>query len=152
MNIFISTSNLLFKPHAPFFPLTPQISCLLQLMSLSQEVSISSNSTSHRCTSFSSNLGLQSFYQILKLILDLQVLSSSMSCSCERSKIRKDTKGDSKITKVFHHILEEDQKTHGKNDVVIDAKAVNGFQQQVNDLIDIGTLDAAIAIEADDEA
>ncbi|KAF7335903.1 hypothetical protein MSAN_02327400 [Mycena sanguinolenta] len=68
------------------------------------------------------------------------------------AKIRKDAKGDAKkITKAFRHILEEDQKTHGKNDVVIDDQAVDEFQQQVDDLIDISALDAATSVEGDAE-
>ncbi|KAJ6450182.1 hypothetical protein C8R45DRAFT_1114257 [Mycena sanguinolenta] len=69
------------------------------------------------------------------------------------AKIRKDAQGDlKKITKAFRHILEDNQKTHGKNDIVIDDKAVNEFQQQVDDLIDIGALDAATSAGADAEA
>ncbi|KAJ6556091.1 hypothetical protein B0H19DRAFT_1262202 [Mycena capillaripes] len=66
------------------------------------------------------------------------------------AKIRREANGDSKkITKAFRHILEEDQKTHGKNDVVLDDKAVDEFQQQVDDLIDIGAIDAATSVQAD---
>ncbi|KAJ7849128.1 hypothetical protein B0H14DRAFT_3452710 [Mycena olivaceomarginata] len=46
------------------------------------------------------------------------------------AKIRKDADGDlKKITKVFRHILDEDQKKHRKNDTVFDETAVDEFQQ-----------------------
>ncbi|KAJ7799764.1 hypothetical protein B0H14DRAFT_3491322 [Mycena olivaceomarginata] len=55
------------------------------------------------------------------------------------AKIRKDANGDlKKITKAFRHILDEDQKKHGKNNTVFDETAVDEFQQGVDDLIDIG--------------
>ncbi|KAJ6626598.1 hypothetical protein B0H10DRAFT_2210897 [Mycena sp. CBHHK59/15] len=66
------------------------------------------------------------------------------------AKIRKEADGDpKKITKAFRHILEEDQKLHGKNDVVLDETAVDEFQQGVDDLIDIGVIDAATSVQAD---
>ncbi|KAJ7939287.1 hypothetical protein B0H13DRAFT_2301048 [Mycena leptocephala] len=67
------------------------------------------------------------------------------------AKIRKEADGDpKKITKAFRHILEEDKKLHGKNDVVLDETAVDEFQQGVDDLIDIGVIDAATSVETDD--
>ncbi|KAJ7712527.1 hypothetical protein B0H14DRAFT_2645204 [Mycena olivaceomarginata] len=67
------------------------------------------------------------------------------------AKIRKDADGDSKkITKAFCHILDEDQKKHGKNDTVFDETAVDEFQQGVDDLIDIGVINAATSVPTDD--
>ncbi|KAJ7310905.1 hypothetical protein DFH08DRAFT_974066 [Mycena albidolilacea] len=66
------------------------------------------------------------------------------------AKIRKEADGDSKkITKVFRHILDEDQKKHGKNNTVFNETAVDEFQQGVDDLIDIGVINAATFVPTD---
>ncbi|KAJ7820844.1 hypothetical protein B0H14DRAFT_2599710 [Mycena olivaceomarginata] len=68
-----------------------------------------------------------------------------------KSSLESEADGDPKrITKAFRHILEDDQKLHGKNDVVLDDTAVNEFQQAVNDFIDIGVIDVATSVQADD--
>ncbi|KAJ7349929.1 hypothetical protein DFH08DRAFT_958862 [Mycena albidolilacea] len=70
------------------------------------------------------------------------------------AKIRKDADGDSKDYKIpsraFRHILDEDQKKHGKNDTVFDETAVDEFQQGVDDLIDIGVINAATSVPTND--
>ncbi|KAJ7797537.1 hypothetical protein B0H14DRAFT_2618837 [Mycena olivaceomarginata] len=65
------------------------------------------------------------------------------------AKIRKEADGDSKkITKVFRHILDKDQKKHGKNDTVFNEMAVDEVQQGVDNLIDIGVINVATFLPA----
>ncbi|KAJ7246182.1 hypothetical protein C8J57DRAFT_1360831 [Mycena rebaudengoi] len=65
-------------------------------------------------------------------------------------KIRKEAKCDAKkITKAFRHILTVDQNTHGTTDYVLDEKAVDEFQQTVDDVIDVGVVDAATTAHGD---
>ncbi|KAJ7508195.1 hypothetical protein B0H11DRAFT_2308408 [Mycena galericulata] len=70
------------------------------------------------------------------------------------ARIRKEAEGDAKkITKAFRALLTEDQSTHGVKDYELDEK-VDEFQQQVDELIDVGAIDAATSAQAaaDDEA
>ncbi|KAJ7687159.1 hypothetical protein B0H17DRAFT_1203820 [Mycena rosella] len=60
------------------------------------------------------------------------------------AKIRKQAKGDaSKIVKAFRQLLKADRKTHGVDDYELDEEAVDDFQQQVDDVID---MDAAMSV------
>ncbi|KAJ7689563.1 hypothetical protein B0H17DRAFT_1202204 [Mycena rosella] len=60
------------------------------------------------------------------------------------AKIRKQAKGDaSKIVKAFRQLLKADRKTHGVDDYELDEEAVDDFQQQVDDVID---MDAATSV------
>jgi hypothetical protein len=54
------------------------------------------------------------------------------------------------LSRVFRHILEDDQKLHRKNNVVRDETAVNEFQQAVNNFIDIRIIDVATSVQAND--
>ncbi|KAJ7223646.1 hypothetical protein C8J57DRAFT_1591723 [Mycena rebaudengoi] len=65
-------------------------------------------------------------------------------------KIRKEAKSDAKkITKAFRHILTVDQNTHGTTDYMLDEKAVDEFQQTVDNLIDVALVDAATTADGD---
>ncbi|KAJ7479924.1 hypothetical protein FB451DRAFT_1395490 [Mycena latifolia] len=58
--------------------------------------------------------------------------------------IRKKADGDSKkITKAFRFILTVDQELHGSKNYDLDEENVDGFQQDVDDVIDTNVLDAA---------
>ncbi|KAJ7281321.1 hypothetical protein C8J57DRAFT_1500023 [Mycena rebaudengoi] len=60
------------------------------------------------------------------------------------AKIRKQANGDAtKITKVFRHVLTVDQDKHGIKDYELDEKAIDDFQKTVDDVIDVGTVNAA---------
>ncbi|KAJ7700873.1 hypothetical protein B0H17DRAFT_925271, partial [Mycena rosella] len=60
------------------------------------------------------------------------------------AKIRKQAKGDaSKIVKAFRQLLKADRETHGVDDYELDEEAVDDFQQQVDDVID---MDAATSV------
>ncbi|KAJ7288600.1 hypothetical protein C8J57DRAFT_1280818, partial [Mycena rebaudengoi] len=59
-------------------------------------------------------------------------------------KIRKEAKGDAnKITKAFRHVLTIDQDTHGIKDYKLDERAVDDFQQTVDDVLDVHAANAA---------
>ncbi|KAJ7850380.1 hypothetical protein B0H14DRAFT_3665075 [Mycena olivaceomarginata] len=60
------------------------------------------------------------------------------------------TVGGSLDQQVFRHILDEDQRKHGKNNTVFDETAVDEFQQGVDDLVDIGVINMAMSVPADD--
>ncbi|KAJ6629916.1 hypothetical protein B0H10DRAFT_1775444, partial [Mycena sp. CBHHK59/15] len=58
--------------------------------------------------------------------------------------IRKQANGDSKkIAKAFRHILAADQDRHGSKDYELNDEYVDGFQQEVDDVIDANLVDAA---------
>ncbi|KAF7354470.1 hypothetical protein MVEN_01136200 [Mycena venus] len=60
------------------------------------------------------------------------------------AKIRKRVDGDSKqIIRAFRHILNADHNSHGVKDYTLDDETVDGFQQQVDDMIDANLVDAA---------
>ncbi|KAF7368442.1 hypothetical protein MVEN_00167200 [Mycena venus] len=60
------------------------------------------------------------------------------------SKIRNEANGDAKkITRVFCHILTQDQDKHGAKTYVLDEDTVDPFQHQVDKLINVGVIDAA---------
>ncbi|KAJ7221180.1 hypothetical protein C8J57DRAFT_1731840 [Mycena rebaudengoi] len=66
------------------------------------------------------------------------------------AKIRQEAKGDAvKLTKAFRHVLTHDQNTHGIKDYDLDEKAVDDFQQTVDDVIDVGVIDAATSAHTD---
>ncbi|KAJ7697138.1 hypothetical protein B0H17DRAFT_1197535 [Mycena rosella] len=66
------------------------------------------------------------------------------------AKIRKESGGDAgKIARAFRHILTVDQDKHGAKDYDLDEKTVDDFQQKVDDLIDVGAVDAATSAQAD---
>ncbi|KAJ6619621.1 hypothetical protein B0H10DRAFT_1946671 [Mycena sp. CBHHK59/15] len=63
--------------------------------------------------------------------------------------IRKKAEGDSrKITKAFRHILTTDQELHGSKDYDIAQENVDGFQQEVDYVIDANIFDAATTATA----
>ncbi|KAJ7661847.1 hypothetical protein B0H17DRAFT_1212096 [Mycena rosella] len=65
-------------------------------------------------------------------------------CARVALMIRKQAKGDaSKIVKAFHQLLKADRETHGVDDYELDEEAVDDFQQQVDDVID---MDAATSV------
>ncbi|KAF7378117.1 hypothetical protein MSAN_00236000 [Mycena sanguinolenta] len=65
------------------------------------------------------------------------------------AKIREDANSDAKkITKAFRHILTEDQNKHGKKTEYVLDEVVDDFQQQVDDLIDVGALEAVTSADA----
>jgi hypothetical protein len=53
------------------------------------------------------------------------------------------------LFRAFCHILTVDQNTHGTTDYVLDEKAVDEFQQTVDDVIDVGVVDAATTAHGD---
>ncbi|KAF8147461.1 hypothetical protein K438DRAFT_1626254, partial [Mycena galopus ATCC 62051] len=60
------------------------------------------------------------------------------------AEIRANAKGDAKrITRAFRHVLTQDQDKHGAKNYVLDENAVDNFQQQVDDVIDVSAIDAA---------
>ncbi|KAJ6614902.1 hypothetical protein B0H10DRAFT_1950308 [Mycena sp. CBHHK59/15] len=60
------------------------------------------------------------------------------------ANIRKHANGDSKkIAKAFRHILSVDQDAHGSKDYQLDDEKVDGFQQEVDDVINANLVDAA---------
>ncbi|KAJ7826165.1 hypothetical protein B0H14DRAFT_3874084 [Mycena olivaceomarginata] len=66
-------------------------------------------------------------------------------------KIRQQAEGDSvKLSRAFRQILTDDQNTHGVNDYKITEKVADEFQQQVDDIIDIRTIDAATCAQVID--
>ncbi|KAJ7698600.1 hypothetical protein B0H17DRAFT_1196707 [Mycena rosella] len=66
------------------------------------------------------------------------------------AKIRKESGGDAgKITRAFRHILTIDQDKHSAKDYDLDEKTVDNFQQKVDNLIDVGAVDAATSAQAD---
>jgi hypothetical protein len=44
--------------------------------------------------------------------------------------------------------LTEDQDKHGAKNYVLDENAVDGFQQQVDELIDVSSVDAATSAQS----
>ncbi|KAJ7229287.1 hypothetical protein C8J57DRAFT_1387612, partial [Mycena rebaudengoi] len=59
-------------------------------------------------------------------------------------KIHKEAKGDAnKITKAFRHVLTIDQDTHSIKDYELDDRAVDDFQQTVDDVLDVHAANAA---------
>ncbi|KAJ7900723.1 hypothetical protein B0H14DRAFT_3423333 [Mycena olivaceomarginata] len=61
------------------------------------------------------------------------------------AKIRSAAKGDAK--KIIRYTLNEDQDKHGAKSYVLDENAVDAFQQQVDELIDVGSIDAAMSAQ-----
>ncbi|KAF8187249.1 hypothetical protein K438DRAFT_1764880 [Mycena galopus ATCC 62051] len=69
------------------------------------------------------------------------------------AKIRAEANGDPKILARygFRFALTSDQDKHGsKDDYTLDETAVDEFQQKVDDLIDIGVVDAASSAQDED--
>ncbi|KAF8134133.1 hypothetical protein K438DRAFT_1997844 [Mycena galopus ATCC 62051] len=68
------------------------------------------------------------------------------------AKIRAEANGDPKmLTRGFRFALTSDQDKHGsKDDYTLDETAVDEFQQKVDDLIDIGVVDAASSAQDED--
>ncbi|KAJ7696835.1 hypothetical protein B0H17DRAFT_1177876 [Mycena rosella] len=61
------------------------------------------------------------------------------------AKIRKQAEGDAtKVVKAFRQLLKVDRETHGVNDYHLDEETVDEFQQQVDDVIDAGIVDASV--------
>ncbi|KAJ6542997.1 hypothetical protein B0H19DRAFT_1077018 [Mycena capillaripes] len=64
------------------------------------------------------------------------------------AKIRSVANGDpKKIIRAFRQTLTEDQDKHGAKNYVLDENAVDGFQQQVDELIDVSSVDAATSAQ-----
>ncbi|KAJ7795628.1 hypothetical protein B0H13DRAFT_2392979 [Mycena leptocephala] len=62
--------------------------------------------------------------------------------------IREEASGDAKkITKAFRQLLTADQDKHGVKNYELDETLVDEFQQEVDDLIDVGTMDAATSVQ-----
>ncbi|KAJ7328067.1 hypothetical protein DFH08DRAFT_709945, partial [Mycena albidolilacea] len=65
------------------------------------------------------------------------------------AKIRKKAGGDSqKIIRAFRHILEKDQESHGVTDYDLRAEdeTVDGYQQEIDEVIDANLADAASTV------
>ncbi|KAF8143706.1 hypothetical protein K438DRAFT_1993662 [Mycena galopus ATCC 62051] len=58
------------------------------------------------------------------------------------AKIRNVVDGDTKIIRAFRQTLTEDRSTHGAKTHDLDDNTVDGFQQRVDRLIDLGSVDA----------
>jgi hypothetical protein len=47
------------------------------------------------------------------------------------------------LFRAFRHVLTVDQDKHGIKDYELDEKAIDDFQKTVDDVIDVGTVNAA---------
>ncbi|KAJ7046396.1 hypothetical protein C8F04DRAFT_1248638 [Mycena alexandri] len=51
--------------------------------------------------------------------------------------------------RAFRHLLIADQETRGANNYVLEDRAADEFQQRVDDIIEVGVLDAATSVQGD---